>query len=401
MLGKKTRLKKRKPVERIYKNGREAIVKAVKIKAAHKKHSLSPIISKDQPASIIPSLPAGKPSYAAQELKSAPKSITVNEYELPSYNATTRITLIVKDPFWIYAYWEIAERSIEDVRGKLGGNLDDTKFIVRMYDVTYKDFNGFNANHWFDIEISRYSNNWYINLWDDNVSYCGEIGILHNSGRFFPMARSNFVHTPRSSSSDRFEEIWMDLSQEAGRGQACLSPAAFKKRKIYLNQADLRAYYNKLSGLLRDKMFSRISRKKIYRYLYSGMPKSEWTDLLYFKRLHGTIFGRKIMIGASEFTYLGGSENILGGASEFMQQPEKKRKFFFEIGTELIVYGRTEPDAEVRLGDKKIDLRPDGTFSRRIALPDGKIELPFIATSADKIETRKIKTNVERNTFSE
>ena len=127
------------------------------------------------------------------------------------------------------------------------------------------------------------------------------------------------------------------------------------------------------------------------------MSGKEWKDLLYFRRLAGTNYGRKVTIGASEFAYLGGSENSRGGASEFVQS-DKKRKFFFEIGAELIVYGRTEPDAEVRLGDKKVDLRPDGTFSIRLALPDGKISLPFTATSSDKVETRKIATEVERKT---
>ena len=103
------------------------------------------------------------------------------------------------------------------------------------------------------------------------------------------------------------------------------------------------------------------------------------------------------MIGASEFMHLAGSENIHGGASEFVY-PSKKRQFFFEIGAELIVYGRTEHDAEVKLGDKKVGLRPDGTFSMRFALPDGKIALPFAATSKDKIDTRKITTEVERKT---
>ena len=82
------------------------------------------------------------------------------------------------------------------------------------------------------------------------------------------------------------------------------------------------------------------------------MSGAERQDLLYFRRLHEAKFGRKIMIGASEFTYLGGSEKLQGGASEFVQ-PDKKRKFFFEIGAELIVYGRTEPDAEVSLEIKK------------------------------------------------
>ena len=429
---KKNRVKKRTPIERIYKNGKEAIVKDVKRKVKAK--PLPSAVSK-------PLAVATEPFCAIQDRKNASRPMTLNEYELPSYDAASRITLIPKDPSWIYAYWEIADSSIEDVKRQLGGNLDGTRFVVRMYDVTCKDFNGFNANHWFDIEVGRYSNNWYMNLWNDNASYCGEIGIVHNSGRFFPMARSNFVHTPRSGSSNRFEEIWMDLSQEESRGEACLFPATMraekaacpeslggvypersrgtrdklrgevqydaagrfsyssvsKRRKIYLTEADLKAYYSRLSPLLRDMMFSRISRKKLYRYLYSSMSGREWKDMLYFRRLAGAKYGRKIMIGASEFTYLGGSENFQGGASEFVQ-PDKKRKFFFEIGTELIVYGRTEPDAKVKLGDKKVDLRPDGTFSLRFALPDGKIALPFTAVSNDKIETRKISTAVERKT---
>ena len=342
--------------------------------------------------------------------------MTINDYELPSYNTTTRITLIAKDPFWIYAYWEIIESSIEDVKRQLGGSMASTRFVLRMYDVTYKDFNGFNANHWFDIEVGRYSNNWYINLWNDNASYVGEIGILYSSGRFFPMARSNFVHTPRSASSNRIEEIWMDLSHEASRGQACLSPTTmraeravqydaagrfsysslFKRRRIYLSEVDLRFYYSRLSPLLRDLMLSRISKKRIYRHLPS---ERERLDILYFRGLAGARFGRSILMGASESMFQGGSENMPQGASEFVQ-PGKKRKFFFEIGTELIVYGRTEPDADLKLGDKEVGLRPDGTFSMRFALPDGKIELPFTATSNDKIETRKIATTVKRNTVS-
>jgi len=408
---KKNRVKKQKSIERVYRNGREAIVKTVRRRLPAKKRNpiIKPLVS-----DVI------EPSLASREKIAQSTPITINEYDLPSYNTTTRITLIAKDPFWIYAHWEIAESSIEDVRRQLGGSLDNSRFVIRMYDVTYKDFNGFNANHWFDIEVGRYSNNWYISLWNDNVSYCGEIGIAHNSGRFFPMARSNFVHTPRASSSNRFEEIWMDLSQEIGAVRDGLKPSPAnmnnegavkydvsgrfsysnlsKRRKIYLSEADLRAYYSRFSPLLRERLFSRISRKRIYRYLYSNMSGSEWRDLLYFRRLHGAQFGRKVMIGASEFAYLGGSENIPGGASDFTQ-PDKKRKFFFEIGAELIVYGRTEPDAEVKLGDKRVELRPDGTFSMRFALPDGKINLPFTATSNDKIETRRIETRVERNTL--
>ena len=72
------------------------------------------------------------------------------------------------------------------------------------------------------------------------------------------------------------------------------------------------------------------------------------------------------------------------------------RKFFFEVWMELIVHGRTEPDATVSLEQKGIKLNPDGTFSLQYALPDGEIPLKFIARSSDGIEQRHIYTRVER-----
>jgi len=105
------------------------------------------------------------------------------------------------------------------------------------------------------------------------------------------------------------------------------------------------------------------------------------------------------LLGASEEMVLlgGASEQLLAqkkeGASE---RKAKQRKFFFEIGTELIVYGRTEPDAEVWLGDKKVALREDGTFTLRFALPDGEIPLAFIAKSSNKTDKRRITSSVKR-----
>lgn len=404
---KRNRLKKREPIERVYKEGREAIVKSARKKPSKLASPRSHIIERhrDIPAlSQISTAPALDTTIHEKPSQISP--IKIDEYGLPSYN-TTRLVLIAKDPFWIYAYWDIASRDVDRIRGELGGSLEGSKVVMRMYDVTCIDFNGTNANHWFDIEVGN-ANSWYINLWHDNASYCADLGIRTNSGRFFPMARSNFVHTPRLTSSNRFEEIWMDLKHEPLEPEPVSKdtkvsdikisryPIVSKKKKLYLSEADLRRYYSRLSPLLRGLMFSRISKRRIYRQLYS-MPDKEWQDMLYMRRLGLDRFGRRIMLGASEFMFIGASENLPQGASEFVQ-PGKKRKFFFEIDAEVIVYGRTEHDADVRLGDKKVSLRPDGTFSMRFSLPDGKIPLPFTATSADKAETRKITTNVERET---
>ena len=92
----------------------------------------------------------------------------------------------------------------------------------------------------------------------------------------------------------------------------------------------------------------------------------------------------------------GASENLFSSQSGASEGRLNKRKFFFEIWTELIVHGRTEPDAAVWLNQKGIKLNPDGTFSLRYALPDGEIPFKFIAQSSDGVEQRHINTSVER-----
>jgi hypothetical protein len=64
-------------------------------------------------------------------------------------------------------------------------------------------------------------------------------------------------------------------------------------------------------------------------------------------------------------------------------------QFWFNINAELIIYGATEPDARVTIGGRPIQLRPDGSFSYRFALPDGEYELLVSARSAQVEDHRQ------------
>jgi hypothetical protein len=48
-----------------------------------------------------------------------------------------------------------------------------------------------------------------------------------------------------------------------------------------------------------------------------------------------------------------------------------------------------------------VDLRPDGTFSCRFALPDGTQVIPVEVVSPDGVETRCITPTVSRQTTEE
>jgi hypothetical protein len=170
-------------------------------------------------------------------------------------------------------------------------------------------------------------------------------------------------------------------------------------KKIYLTADDIRAYYYNLFPLLRLLRARRLAAKRNKgRFDWKGfrLSRNNLEQSAFIPGLHQSAqYYKKIRTGASEeiVESQGGSEQRQVASEQKAQQ----RKFFFELGTELIVYGRTEPDAEVFHGDKKVPLRKDGTFSMRFALPDGgDIPLDFTALSHDKLEQRKIITSVHR-----
>ncbi|MCM8819619.1 MAG: DUF4912 domain-containing protein [Candidatus Omnitrophica bacterium] len=340
-------------------------------------------------------------------------------YDLPSSYNQTYLTLIARDPFWIFAYWEITESSFSDLKQKVGFELDKGVFVIRMYDVTLVDFNGYNANRTFDIEIDPKAGNWYINLWNDNATYCADLGFRLFDGRFFQLARSNFVTTPRFWLSSRKDEIWMEVKDNKTKSfvELQVTPQEEKvkstkqvsddpKNRIYaenrlkrmrLSEADIRSYYSKLSPFLQELIAQHLAKYRAYlRYRKKRPANISLYNRGQILEFLPSNYSQKFFLSGSAQIFGGASESIFSGASEQRQVEKQQRKFFFEIGTELIVYGRTEPDAQVFFNNKKIQLNSDGTFRMQFALPDGRIPLEFIAISSDNIQKREISTEVER-----
>jgi hypothetical protein len=84
-------------------------------------------------------------------------------------------------------------------------------------------------------------------------------------------------------------------------------------------------------------------------------------------------------------------------SSEVGQPPQSARDFWFTVNAELVVYGATDPTASVTIGEHRIRLRTDGTFSYRFALPDGYYELPITAASVDD-DQRHVTLTFRRDT---
>ncbi len=80
--------------------------------------------------------------------------------------------------------------------------------------------------------------------------------------------------------------------------------------------------------------------------------------------------------------------------------PIRPRQFWLVADAELIVYGATEPDANVTIGGKPITLNPDGTFRFQMSFQDGVIDFPILAVAVDGEQSRSVHMKFERETLS-
>jgi uncharacterized protein len=263
-------------------------------------------------------------------------------HDLPGEYGKDRIILQTRDPWWLHTYWEVVPHTFERLRGELGEAFHQAKRLLRVYDVTSVVFNGVNANRFFDLEINPMSNSWYIDTGGPGRSWCVDLGLLLPDGRFITIVRSNTAYTPLEGPSWITDEEWM----------------------------------------VPDEMFARLYGMGF------GFGRSSPVGKAWQERMRRALFSGILASPGMAVTSVGSP----------VKKIPKERKFWLVVNTELIVYGATEPDAKVKVQGRDIKLRPDGTFSLRFALPDGKQVIPVHATSSDGIDERTITPIVTRET---
>lgn len=146
----------------------------------------------------------------ALEPEPKPEPVPLSEMELPKAYGIDRLILMVRDPHWLYAYWEISATKQEEFDSNFGvGAWNSSRPVLRVYEVAGEEFNGSNAISYTDIGIGEENDNWYINVGKPNRTFCVDLGRIFPDGRFVTLLRSNTVTTPRESLSECLDEEWM------------------------------------------------------------------------------------------------------------------------------------------------------------------------------------------------
>jgi hypothetical protein len=277
------------------------------------------------------------------------KPVEVDTSGLPKTYNDTKIVILPRDPVWIFVYWEIPEGKINELKKHYGTRFDGARLAVRIYDITDVEFNGKNANRYFDVLINPLSENWYINVGEHNRIWCADIGYIIHGGEFVFIARSNTIAMPHQGVSSITDEEWGLLKLEFDK--------LFKINENMLNSAELVA-------LMRAR-WEQITNINLPS---SRMPSSSFSSVSAPNR------------------------------SDKTQKGAKKKDFWLKADTEIIIHGATEPDADLTVQGKHVPLAADGSFTLRFYLKDGQTHYPIEATSSCKTMKKHITFVVKRET---
>lgn len=128
---------------------------------------------------------------------------TISQYYLPDSYDDNRITLLARDPHWLYAYWDLSAEKKNAFFRDFGRELwEKSHPVLKVVNVS--------RNESIYIRINDFSNNWYIHVPDSNCLYTAEIGRKVPDSFFINLANSNYTVTPGDYISPNTSAYFVD-----------------------------------------------------------------------------------------------------------------------------------------------------------------------------------------------
>lgn len=181
----------------------------------HSSDSPSPALLTDDSPQESPLTPSAAPPAVDLEQAAAdskfflgpqPPAAVLEPDVLPASYDDNRIVLLARDPYWLYVYWDFNGERWTQAQNQR--DAEDDRLVLRVFDVTYMEFNGANAWSSTDVELTPFATSWCISVPQADAAYCAEIGYRSHTGRFTSFGRSNIITTPRAEVSPITKVRW-------------------------------------------------------------------------------------------------------------------------------------------------------------------------------------------------
>ncbi len=270
----------------------------------------------------------------------------------------TNLVFLPRDPEWAYVFWQISETDRNKAQS-LGAN----KLCLRLYDVTGSNEGQFNQGTLREIAVDSFSTEWYLPIPVPDRDYKVELGYRYGFS-WMSLAFSSASHVPNAQPSEQILDKFVPFNLD--------SPAETNSAIITSNESEA-------SGL--------------HERLYHA----------------ATTFSKRSRVGSEEFMEndsnidVNGINNDSGAgiwSSGINESGEglSNRSFWLVADAELIVYGATDPTANLTIGGEKVPLASDGTFRLQVPFRDGSQNYDIKAIDASGNQERSITMKFDRTT---
>lgn len=128
---------------------------------------------------------------------------------LPEEYGISRLVLLVRDPWWVHAYWRLTTSDREYLRVRSG---EGRRLVLRVQETGESAVPGRHV----DFTVDAGNGNWYIDVQFADRSYQAILGLLSGEGRFEPFLASNTVHTPPDTLSAEMDAEWATSAELYG-----------------------------------------------------------------------------------------------------------------------------------------------------------------------------------------
>jgi hypothetical protein len=313
--------------------------------------------------------------------------------DLPAGYGDSRIVLLPRDPQWAYTYWDIPNDHKEAIRRQGGQTL-----ALRIYDVTDIDLEYQSPHSIQEYPADELAREWYLPIPVSDRDYVIDVGYRTADGGWLVLARSARVHIPPVYPSDWIEDVFITVDFEEDLRAKTFYELVPPSKKLATAAAATAGggnpIYEQIFGLAESAEAQRVAGS-----IFGSMqhvPGSAAPEQALSSYVFPSGVGMWAVPTVSGLTMSG------VGMSGFSASavPARPRKFWLVADAELIVYGATEPDANVTIGGRPIKLNSDGTFRFQMSFQDGLIDYPILAVAADGEQTRSIHMKFERETPS-
>ena len=112
-------------------------------------------------------------------------------FEIPERYNETKIALLLRDPFWAFAYWDIQDQELDEIgeRGHIEG------LLLRVCHLENGKSGKEEVIDSFDIPVKGQDNKWYINLPESGKKYFIKL-VVRLAGGEKVLCTSNLVTSP-------------------------------------------------------------------------------------------------------------------------------------------------------------------------------------------------------------